>query len=193
MSRAVEMLKPLIQNQDSSSICLLGPACSGKGTLVNEYILTATATAHLVSIDCTPSTDALLLTNALLGAGTILNGTLRPLANSSSTSTSGSSAADHFVVFVRHFELLHSDKWASNSLAALLIFIRRHGGFYHPVTFDWLNLEKFQLIITATEAGVVDQRLLSSMHILQLRGPTTEELSVVLAAKAAREISPKLL
>lgn len=183
------MLRPLVQGQNqysTQSICILGPACSGKGTLVNEYILTATATAHLVTLDCTPSTDALSLTNALLNSGTILNGILRPL-------TSGSSSADHFVLCVRHFELLQADKWASNSLAALLVFIRRHGGFYHPVSFDWLTLERFQIIITATEAGAVDQRLLSSMHILQLRIPTTEELSVVLAAKAAREISPKLL
>ncbi|KAH9389538.1 Cytoplasmic dynein 2 heavy chain 1 [Tyrophagus putrescentiae] len=193
MSRAVEMLRPLVQkvHDSNSSICLIGPSCSGKRTLVTEYLLTATATAHLVSIDCTPSTDALSLTRVLLASGTVLNGTLRPLATSSSSS-SGSSA-DHFVVFVRHWELLQTDKWASNSLAALLVFIRRHGGFYHPDSFDWLTVERLQLIITSTEAASVDQRLLSSMHILQLNRPTTEEMAVVLAAKAAREISPKLI
>lgn len=192
MSRAVEMLRPLVQkvHDSNSSICLIGPSCSGKRTLVTEYLLTATATAHLVSIDCTPSTDALSLTRALLASGTVLNGTLRPLASSSSSS---GSSADHFVVFVRHWELLQTDKWASNSLAALLVFIRRHGGFYHPDSFDWLTVERLQLIITCTEAASVDQRLLSSMHILQLNRPTTEEMAVVLAAKAAREISPKLM
>ena len=177
MSRCVEMLRPLT----SFHICLVGPVYSGKSTLVTEFILASSANSHLITIDCTPSTNAATLTQTILGACTIIANTLRPQ----------SSSASHLTIFVRHFELLQYDKWSSNSLAALLVFMLRYSGFYHPETFEWLILERFQLILTCTKISMLDPRLVTSMHLIQMHKPSLDELSAVLSAKAV-EINPKL-
>src|SRR5699024_1507010 len=103
-----------------------------------------------------------------------------------------SSSADHLCIFVRPLELLRKDKWGSNSLVALLVFLLRYSGFYHPETLDWLTLEQFQLIVTCTEVNLLEQRLYSSMHLYELDRTNLDELSLVLSAKA-KEINPKLL
>ena len=54
MSRCIEMLRPLVQYNNNNSkkhICLVGPVCSGKSTLISEFIIaSSTANGYLVQV-----------------------------------------------------------------------------------------------------------------------------------------------
>ena len=174
MERCMQMLTPLINDH----LCLIGPIWSGKSTLVHEYIMTQSATGFIIQINCTPSTESSNLINSLLESSTLIGNVLRP----------NSTSHDHHCIMVRHYELLQYDKWQSNSLVQLLIFIQRYNGFYHPNTFEWLSLEHYQLIITCTNRLLIDQRLRSMMHTIEIDRPTLSELSLILEAKASSKL-----
>lgn len=170
VNKIVQLLKPLTEQH----LCLIGPIGSGKCSIITEMILSTSG--HLVTVNCTPSTEANSLISTLLSTcTTVLAGPTRTLRPNS---------GDHLWIFIRHFELLTLDKWLSNSLISLLILLLKHHGFYHPDTFEWISVEKFQLLITCTDQSAIDERLITSMHVVQVALPTVFEIEQILLAKA---------
>lgn len=170
VAKLIELVKPLT----TEHLCLVGPVGSGKSMLASELIFVTNG--QLVNINCTPSSNAAQLIKALLDSCTTIltgaNRTLRP--------TSG----EHLWIFIKHFEILTYDKWLSNSLVSLIVMLLKHQGFYHPDTFEWIQLEKFQIVITCNDRKIVDERLLTTMHVIHVTRASLFEIEQILYAKA---------
>lgn len=171
IASSVVLLSPALIDDH---ICVVGPVGCGKKALANEIIFTTNG--HLFAIDCTPSSSATTLTEPLLASCSLITSGANKLLRSNQ-------GAERLWIFVRHLELLSYDKWQSNSLMSMLLLLIKHNGFYHPQTFEWITLERFQIVVTATDLKWVDERLLTSMHIIELVEPSLNDIEAILTAK----------
>lgn len=178
--RYVEMLKPIIQRH----ICLIGPISTGKSTLANELLFASTANGFIITYECTPTTDAMTFLKRLFGNTTLVhNGSSRILRTQT---------GQPLLIFIKHLELLTNDKWGSNSLVSLLVQLLKFQGFYHLDSFEWITLDPaFQIIITCTDVTLIDKRLQTQLHLIQLDAYELNEVEQILEEKT-KEINPDL-
>lgn len=176
--RYVEMIKPIIDKH----ICLIGPISAGKSALANELVFARLANGFILTYECTPTSDAATFLKALFGSST--------LVHNGSNKTLRTQTGQPLLLFIKHLELLITDKWGSNSLVSLLVQLAKYQGFYHLDSFDWITLDPtFQIIITCTDVHLIDKRLQTQLHLIQLNPYELNEIEQILEEKT-KQINP---
>lgn len=162
----------IINNCPLNHFILLGNQCCGKFTLVDEIVLRQSRVT-LIKIFCGPHTQPEVIINQLKSKLNLTSNTLK------------SKDGTKLVIFVRNLEFIKSDKWSSIRLVSFLICLINNNGFYDPQTSEWLNLSKFQVIISCSQDYQIDSRLMAIMNVLKMPNLSVNDIQSILLLKCS--------
>ncbi|KAI1294982.1 Cytoplasmic dynein 2 heavy chain 1 [Halotydeus destructor] len=151
-----------------SALILIGPSGVGKDAILAESVL---KTGSVVTIYCCSETNPLEIAGKVRSMSTI--------TSAGSCKVMRSSNGSKLVIYLRNLELLEADKWGSKAVMAFLVSLLSHGGFYDETTFEWVQLQNFQVIATSITEAVIDPRLLTMSHIVNVSLPPVDELIAI--------------
>jgi dynein heavy chain 2 len=138
-------------------------------------------TGLVVRINCTPDTNSSHVMTALKSSCTLIS--------SGSTKVMRSPLNNKVILYIRHLELLRSDKWQTKSLIAFLTQLISYNGMYDETNFEWIQLNKFQVVATCADLKYLDTRLISLMHVIDVQLPPINEIETILLGRIQSDSS----
>lgn len=163
-------MKPWIEGE--SHVLLVGDKGVGKNALAENVLL---STGLAIRINCTPDTCPKQIVQTLKNSCHLIsNGSSKVLRTPTNNKV---------IIYLKNLELLRADKWKTKPVIAFLTQLMSYNGFYDNHTFDWIQLDKFQVVATCVDLKHLDARLVSHMHVVDVQLPDIDELLVMFSGR----------